>query len=66
MSNSGKVAAEDLQPASPANTAKIGLMRSNQHISWTFSVSDGWLFEQKSGTICGKLDFFSRAHEWLK
>jgi hypothetical protein len=51
MSSSGEVAAEDLQPASPANTGKIGLMSSDQHISWTFSAFDGWLFEQKSGTI---------------
>jgi hypothetical protein len=56
--NSGEVAAEDLQPASPAYTGKIGLMSSDQHISWTFSVLNGWLFEQKNGTICGKLDFF--------
>jgi hypothetical protein len=52
------VAAEDLQQASPANTGKIGLMTLDQHICWTFSVFDGWLFEQKSGTICGKLAFF--------
>jgi len=32
--------------------------KSTQHISWTFSVLNGWLFEQKGGTICGKLDFF--------
>jgi len=58
MSSSGEVAAEDLQPASPANTGKIGLMSSDQHISWTSSAFDGWLFEQKSGTIFGELDFF--------
>ncbi len=58
ISKSGEVAAEDLQPASPANTDKLGLMSSDQHISWAFSVFDGWLFEQKSGTIFGKLDFF--------
>jgi hypothetical protein len=58
MSNSGKVAAEDLQPASPANAGKVGLTSSDQHISWTFSVFDGSLLEQKCGTIFGKLDFF--------
>jgi hypothetical protein len=58
MSNRGEVAAEDLQPTSPANTGKIGLMSLDQHISWTFSVFDGWLFEQKVVLFLANLIFF--------